>query len=63
MPTTCWSSIPPKETNMLSMRNSSILITCSSELHVLNETPNTQPRRSSRKRKTPGYLKDIVCAY
>ena len=31
MPTTCWNSIPPKETNMLSMRNSSILITCSSE--------------------------------
>jgi hypothetical protein len=24
-------SVPPKETNMLSMRNSSILITCSSE--------------------------------
>ena len=31
MSTTCWNSIPPKETNMLSMRNSSILITCSSE--------------------------------
>ena len=31
MPTTCWSSVPPKETNMLSMRNSSILITCSSD--------------------------------
>ena len=31
MPTTCWNSVPPKETNMLSMRNSSILITCSSE--------------------------------
>jgi hypothetical protein len=31
MPTTCWNSFPPKETNMLSMRNSSILITCSSE--------------------------------
>jgi hypothetical protein len=30
MPTTCWNSVPPKETNMLSMRNSSILITCSS---------------------------------
>ena len=29
MPTTCWNSAPPKETNMLSMRNSSILITCS----------------------------------
>ena len=28
-----------------------------------NETPNTQPRRSSRKRNTPGYLKDCVCAY
>ena len=28
-----------------------------------NETPNTQPRRSSRKRKTPGYLNDFVCAY
>jgi hypothetical protein len=25
MPTTCWNSVPPKETNMLSMRNSSIL--------------------------------------
>jgi hypothetical protein len=24
MPTTCWNSVPPKETNMLSMRNSSI---------------------------------------
>jgi hypothetical protein len=24
------------------------------------ETPNTQPRRSSRKRKTPGYLKDYM---
>jgi hypothetical protein len=24
-------TVPPKETNMLSMRNSSILITCSSE--------------------------------
>ena len=22
MPTTCWNSVPPKETNMLSMRNS-----------------------------------------
>jgi hypothetical protein len=31
MPTTCCNSIPTKETNMLSMRNSSILITCSSE--------------------------------
>jgi hypothetical protein len=31
MPTICWNSVPPKETNMLSMRNSSILITCSSE--------------------------------
>jgi hypothetical protein len=31
MPTTCGNSIPPKETNMLSMRNSSILITCSSK--------------------------------
>ena len=30
MPMTCWNSVPPKETNMLSMRNSSILITCSS---------------------------------
>jgi hypothetical protein len=30
MPTTCRNSAPPKETNMLSMRNSSILITCSS---------------------------------
>ena len=30
-----------------------------------NETPNTQiqPRSSSRKRKTPSYLKDFVCAY
>jgi hypothetical protein len=28
-----------------------------------NETPNTQPRRFSRKRKAPGYLKDLVCAY
>jgi hypothetical protein len=27
------------------------------------ETPNTQPRRSSRKRKIPGYLKGCVCAY
>jgi hypothetical protein len=27
MPTSCWNSVPPKETNMLSMRNSSILIT------------------------------------
>ena len=25
MPTTCWNSVPPKETNMLSMRNSSIM--------------------------------------
>jgi hypothetical protein len=25
MPTTCWNSVPPKEANMLSMRNSSIL--------------------------------------
>jgi len=33
MPTTCWNSVPPKETNMLSMRNSSILITCSSVEH------------------------------
>ena len=31
MPMTCWNSIPPKETSMLLMRNSSILITCSSE--------------------------------
>jgi hypothetical protein len=31
MPTTGLNSVPPKETNMLSMRNSSILITCSSE--------------------------------
>jgi hypothetical protein len=31
MPTTCWNNVPPKETNMLSMRNSNILITCSSE--------------------------------
>ena len=31
MPSTCWNSVPPKETNVLSMRNSSILITCSSE--------------------------------
>jgi hypothetical protein len=30
MPTTCWNSVPPRETNILSMRNSSILITCSS---------------------------------
>jgi hypothetical protein len=30
MPTTCWNSVPSKETNMLWMRNSSILITCSS---------------------------------
>jgi hypothetical protein len=31
MPTICWNSVLPKETNMLSMRNSSILITCCSE--------------------------------
>jgi hypothetical protein len=31
MPTTCWNSVLPKETNMISMRNSCILITCSSE--------------------------------
>jgi hypothetical protein len=31
MPTTCWNSFTPKEINMLSMRNSSIPITCSSE--------------------------------
>ena len=30
MPTTCWNRAPPKETNMLSMRNFSILIICSS---------------------------------
>jgi hypothetical protein len=30
MPTTSRNSAPPKETNMLSMRNSNILITCSS---------------------------------
>ena len=35
MQTTCWNCDPPKETNMLSMRNSSILITCSSEYHAL----------------------------
>jgi hypothetical protein len=35
MPTTCWNSIPPKETNMLSMRNSSILFyECSPSLYM-----------------------------
>jgi hypothetical protein len=33
MPTTFWNSVPPKETTMLSMRNSSILITCSLDKH------------------------------
>lgn len=35
MPTTWWQIIPNKSTNKLSMRNSNILITCSSMYHVL----------------------------
>ena len=32
---TCWKSLPLNSTNMLSIRNSRILITCSSVWHVL----------------------------
>jgi hypothetical protein len=38
IPTTCWNSVPPKETNMLPMRNSSILITCSLRQHILSHS-------------------------